>query len=48
MASVTLQMLKGYLERFGWSRYQAVDEPFEQEGLIHTGCAPLQRARATR
>jgi hypothetical protein len=37
MASVTLQMLKGYLERFGWSRYQAVDEPFEQEGLIHTG-----------
>jgi hypothetical protein len=37
MASVTLQMLKGYLERFGWSRYQAVDEPYEQEGLIHTG-----------
>jgi hypothetical protein len=36
MASVTLQMLKGYLERFGWSRYQAVDEPFEQEGFIHT------------
>jgi hypothetical protein len=37
MASVTLQMLKGYLERFGWSRYQAVDEPYEQEGIIHTG-----------
>jgi hypothetical protein len=36
MASVTLQMLKGYLERFGWSRYQAVDELFEQEGLIRT------------
>jgi hypothetical protein len=37
MASVTLQMMKDYLERFGWSRYQAVDEPFEQEGLIRTG-----------
>ncbi len=36
MASVTLQMLKGYLERFGWSRYQAVDELFEQECLIRT------------
>ena len=37
MASVTLQMMKDYLERFGWSRYQAVDELFEQEGLIRTG-----------
>jgi len=26
-----------YLKRFGWNRYQAVDEPFEQEGLIRTG-----------
>ncbi len=31
MAQVTLQMLKDYLERFGWSRYKAVDEPFEKE-----------------
>jgi len=37
MASVTLEMLKRYLERFGWSRYQAVDEPFEEEGIIRTG-----------
>jgi len=37
MAQVTLQMMKEYLERLGWSDYQAVDEPFEQEGLIRTG-----------
>ena len=34
---VTLELLKGYLERFGWSRYKAVDEPFEKEGIIYTG-----------
>jgi hypothetical protein len=34
---VTLELLKGYLERFGWSRYKAVDEPFEKEGVIYTG-----------
>jgi hypothetical protein len=49
MASVTLQMLKGYLERFGWSRYQAVDEPYEQEGHHSHGLALLcSGARATR
>ncbi len=37
MSRVTLKMLTDYLERFGWSRYQAVDEPFEQEGIIYTG-----------
>ncbi|GIV10153.1 MAG: hypothetical protein KatS3mg019_2244 [Fimbriimonadales bacterium] len=37
MSNVTLKMLTEYLERFGWSRYQAVDEPFEKEGIIHTG-----------
>jgi hypothetical protein len=34
---VTLELLKGYLERFGWSRYKAVDEPLEKEGIIYTG-----------
>ncbi|GBC93999.1 hypothetical protein HRbin15_02504 [bacterium HR15] len=37
MTQVTLQMMREYLERFGWSRYQAVDEPFEKEGMIRTG-----------
>ncbi len=37
MSQVTLKMLTDYLERFGWSRYKAVEEPFEQEGIIHTG-----------
>lgn len=38
MASqVTLDQLKGYLEQFGWSRYQAVQEPFEKEGVLLTG-----------
>lgn len=37
MSNVTLKMLTGYLERFGWSRYEAVDEPFEKEGVIYTG-----------
>jgi hypothetical protein len=34
---VTLELLKGYLERFGWHRYKAVDEPSEKEGIIYTG-----------
>jgi len=37
MNEVTLKMLTEYLERFGWSRYQAVEEPFEKEGIIYTG-----------
>lgn len=37
MTQVTLQMMREYLERFGWSRYQAVDEPFEKEGILRTG-----------
>lgn len=35
--SVTLRGLQEYLERFGWSRYKAVDEPGEREGIIYTG-----------
>ncbi|MCS7192581.1 MAG: YbjN domain-containing protein [Armatimonadetes bacterium] len=34
---VTLDLMKQYLERFGWSRYKAVEEPMEKEGIIHTG-----------
>ncbi len=37
MSNITLKMLTEYLEQFGWSRYQAVDEPFEKEGIIYTG-----------
>jgi hypothetical protein len=37
MAEVTLQLLRQYLERFGWSRYQLVEEPYEKEGMIVTG-----------
>jgi len=35
--AVTLDLLKQYLERFGWRRYMATDEPFEKEGIIYTG-----------
>jgi len=41
---VTLELLKGYLERFGWSRYKAVDEPFEKEGVIYTGWRSSEEA----
>ncbi len=34
---VTLELMKQYLERFGWHRYKAVEEPMEKEGIIHTG-----------
>ncbi len=34
---VTLDLMRQYLERFGWSRYKAVEEPLEKEGIIHTG-----------
>lgn len=34
---VTVQLMKEYLERFGWHRYRVVDEPIEREGLIQTG-----------
>jgi len=34
---VTLELLRQYLERFGWSKYKAVDEPMEKEGILHTG-----------
>jgi len=37
MSNITLRMLAGYLERFGWNRYQAVNEPHEKEGIIYTG-----------
>ena len=41
---VTLELLKGYLERFGWHRYKAVDEPLEKEGIIHTGWRSSEEA----
>ena len=47
MSNVTLKMLTGYLERFGWSRYEAVDEPFEKEGVIYTGWRSSGENRAT-
>jgi hypothetical protein len=34
---VTTGLIEKYLERFGWSRYQSVDEPAEREGLVLTG-----------
>ncbi|MFN3422814.1 MAG: hypothetical protein ACK40X_13965, partial [Armatimonadota bacterium] len=34
---VTLDLMRQYLERFGWSRYKAVEEPMEKEGIIYTG-----------
>jgi len=34
---VTLELMKQYLERFGWHRYKAVEEPMEKEGIIYTG-----------
>jgi hypothetical protein len=34
---VTLELLEGYLRRFGWSRYRAEPEPNEREGRILTG-----------
>lgn len=37
MRHVTLQLIKEYLERFGWKNYEAVNEPSEQEGIIYTG-----------
>lgn len=38
MASpVTVELMRSYLERFGWSRYEVVDEPYEAEGLLRTG-----------
>lgn len=43
MSNVTLRMLTEYLERFGWSRYDAVAEPFEKEGVIHTGWRSSRR-----
>ena len=34
---VTLELLEGYLRRFGWSRYRVEPEPNEREGRILTG-----------
>ncbi len=34
---VTVELMRTYLERFGWSRYEIVDEPYEAEGLLRTG-----------
>ncbi|WP_448601438.1 YbjN domain-containing protein [Thermoflexus hugenholtzii] len=34
---VTLELLEGYLRRFGWSRYRAEPEPDEREGRLLTG-----------
>jgi len=35
--AVTLKVLQQYLEDFGWTKFTAVDEPYEREGLIFTG-----------
>jgi len=37
MRHVTLELIKQYLERAGWVKYEEVDEPQEQEGMIFTG-----------
>lgn len=34
---VTVLLMRDYLERFGWNRYEVVDEPLEEEGLLRTG-----------
>lgn len=41
---VTLELMRQYLERFGWHRYKAVEEPMEKEGIIHTGWRPSPEA----
>ncbi len=35
--TVTVELMRRYLEQFGWHRYEVVDEPYEQEGLLRTG-----------
>ncbi len=35
--AVTVERMRQYLEQFGWHKYEVVDEPLEQEGLIVTG-----------
>lgn len=37
MSNVTIELVKEYLERFGWDKYEVVDEPYEEEGVIYTG-----------
>jgi hypothetical protein len=36
---VTTDLIEKYLDRFGWSRHHAVDEPGEREGLVLSGWA---------
>ncbi|MCS6873491.1 MAG: YbjN domain-containing protein [Pyrinomonadaceae bacterium] len=34
---VTLELIKHYLEKFGWDRYASIGESTEKEGLVITG-----------
>ena len=43
--AVTLAVLQQYLEDFGWTKFTAVDEPYEREGLIFTGYIDEQHRR---
>jgi len=43
--AVTLKVLQQYLEDFGWTKFTAVDEPYEREGLIFTGYIDEQHRR---
>lgn len=40
---VTLDLMRHYLERLGWRRYKAVEEPTEKEGIIYTGWRSLPK-----
>lgn len=35
--TVTIDLMRRYLEQFGWSNYQEMNEPGEQEGVLLTG-----------
>jgi len=37
MRHVSIELIKEYLERVGWVKYEEVDEPAEEEGMIFTG-----------
>ncbi len=37
MKRVSVDLIKEYLQRLGWVKYEEVDEPEESEGIIYTG-----------
>ncbi|MCX8063972.1 MAG: YbjN domain-containing protein [Candidatus Hydrogenedentes bacterium] len=45
MSNVTIELVKKYLERFGWAKYEVVDEPYEEEGVIYTGWRSSQDSK---